>query len=279
LAAVQPESAAGGPLARTVSAVEWTGAAVVVTGGSGGIGLAVARAAVARRARVGLIARDGPRLELAAASLAVPAPVVAADVTDGAAVADAMGLLTEQLGPIDVLVNSAGAGGAGPAAATTTAVTGRLLATNFAGVLHPTLAVLPSMQARRRGHIVVIGSIAGRLGVAGEAAYSASKFAVNGFTEALALELRGSGVGVSVVSPGAVATGFFAARGTPYGRRWPPPMPPERVAAAVIKAVERNRFDIVVPGWLRAALAVRALAPNAYRWAATRAEGSASSGR
>jgi short-subunit dehydrogenase len=252
--------------------MNWAGAAVVVTGGSGGIGRAVARAAMERGARVGLVARSATGLERAAASLPGPAPIVAIDLTDRTAVADAMLLLAEQLGPIDVLVNSAGAGAVGPATATTTDVIDRLLAANLTAVVHPTLAVLAPMLARRRGHIVIIGSIAGRLGVAGEAAYSASKFAVNGFAEALALELAGAGVGLSLVSPGAVATGFFAARGTPYARHWPPPMAPERVAAAVLKAVESDRFDIVVPGWLRVALAVRALAPGAYRWAASRAD-------
>jgi short-subunit dehydrogenase len=254
--------------------VQWAGAAVVVTGGSGGIGLAIARAVADRGARVGLLARHAPELEHAAATLPTPAPIVAADVTDRTAVADAMVLLGEHLGPIDVLVNSAGTGAIGPAASATTDLTDRLLAVNFAGVVHPTVAVLPSMRARRRGHIVVVGSIAGRLGVAGEAAYSASKFAINGFAEALALELNGSGVGVSVISPGAVATGFFAARGGAYERRWPRPMAPQRVAAAVVKAVERDRFDVVVPAWLRAALVVRAAAPNAYRWAASKADGS-----
>jgi len=255
------------------------GAAVVVTGGSGGIGLAVARAALERGARIGLVARGAAGLERAAAQLGSGVATAAADVTDRAAVDVALSHLHDQLGPVDVLVNSAGLGAVGPATLSTTPqVVDRLLATNLTGVLHPTLAVLPSMLARRDGHVVIIGSVAGRMGVPGESAYSASKFALTGFAEALALELRCWGIGVALVSPGVVDTGFFAARGSPYARRWPPPIQAERVARAVIKAVERKRFDVVVPAWLRVALVARAALPGAYSWAASRAGGSAGAG-
>lgn len=255
--------------------MRWAGASVVVTGGSGGIGVAVARAAVERGARVGLVARGSVGLERAVASLGPSVLSSAIDVTDRDAVGEAMARFADRLGPVDVLVNSAGVGAVGPASAVTLEVADDLLAVNFAGVLNPTLAVLPSMLTRRHGHVVVIDSIAGRLGVPGEAAYSASKFALTGFAEALAIELHGTGVGVSVVSPGAVATGFFCRRGASYDRRWPRPVQPERVARAVVTAVERNRFDVVVPAWLRGALVVRALLPGAYRWAAARTGGSA----
>jgi short-subunit dehydrogenase len=259
--------------------VTFDSAAVVVTGGSGGIGRAVAVAALERGARVGLVARGSAGLDRAAAELGPRVATATADVTDRAAVDVALSQLRDELGPIDVLVNSAGLGAVGPATLSTTpAVTDQLLAANLTGVLHPTLAVLPSMLARRQGHVVVIGSVAGRIGVPGEAAYSASKFALNGFAEALALELRSWGIGVSLVSPGAVDTGFFAARGAPYARRWPPPIQPERVARAVIRAVERKRFDVVVPAWLRVALVARAAFPGAYSWAASRATGSATAG-
>jgi len=259
--------------------VTFDSAVVVVTGGSGGIGLAVAHAALERGARVGLVARRPAGLERAAAELGSNVATAAADVTDRAAVDVALSDLHDQLGPIDILVNSAGVGAVGPATLSTTPeVVDELLDANLAGVLHPTLAALPSMLARRHGHVVVIGSVAGRIGVPGESAYSASKFALTGFTEALALELRGWGIGVSLVSPGAVDTGFFSARGAPYARHWPPPVQPERVARAVVRAVERKRFDVVVPAWLRVALVARVAFPGAYSWAASRAGGSASAG-
>jgi short-subunit dehydrogenase len=258
--------------------MRWTDATVVVTGGSGGIGFAVARAAMDRGARVGLAARRSAGLERAASALGPSVATARVDLADRSAVDQAIAALADRLGPVDVLVNSAGVGAIGPVVSTTSQVIDHLLAVNFRGVVNATLAVLPSMLATRRGHVVVVGSIAGRLGVAGEAAYSASKFAVTGFAEALALEMRGSGVGVSLVTPGAVDTGFFAARGAPYARRRPRPVQAERVARAVIRAVERERFDVVVPAWLRAALVARVLLPGTYNWAAARAEGSAPSG-
>jgi short-subunit dehydrogenase len=251
-------------------------ARVVVTGGSRGIGLAVARAAALRGARLGLVARGEEDLARAVAQVGPAATSFAADVTDRSAVEEAMATLGSRLGGIDVLVNSAGVGAYGPITSDFAEQVERLLSVNFAGVVSSTMAVLPAMRDRQHGHIVMMGSIAGRLGVADEAAYSASKFAVTGFAEALALELHGTGVGVSLVSPGGVDTGFFAARGAPYARRWPRPVQPERVARAVVSAVERDRFDVVVPGWLRAPLLVRALAPDLYRWAATRERASRS---
>jgi short-subunit dehydrogenase len=124
---------------------------------------------------------------------------------------------------------------------------------------------------RGRGHIVVVGSIAGHVGVPFEAVYSASKFATVGWAEAIGVELRVHGVGVTVVSPGPIDTGFFAARGEPYRRRTPRPMPVERVAEAIVGGVERRRAELVLPRRLRVAMVVRAVAPGVYRRGAARA--------
>ena len=86
------------------------------------------------------------------------------------------------------------------------------------------------MVERGQGHIVVVGSIAGHVGVPLEAAYSASKFAVSGLVEALAVELASRGVGMTLISPGPIETGFSMRAGEPYRRRSPRPMPPARVA-------------------------------------------------
>jgi short-subunit dehydrogenase len=94
--------------------------------------------------------------------------------------------------------------------------------------------------------------VAGRFAAPGEAAYSATKFAVVGFSQALALELHGTGVGLSLIDPGPVDTGFFEARGADYQRSWPRKVPVARVADAVIEAVERGRFEVFVPRWYRA---------------------------
>ena len=258
--------------------MRWTGAHVVVTGASRGIGRAVARAAVDRGARVGLLARDGARLEQTRIELGAAAFAVSADVADRTAVEGAVRTLVARFGPVDVLVAAAGIGAVGSAADPDPELLERLLAVNVTGVLNATRAVVPTMHERRRGHVVVIGSIAGRLGVASEAAYSASKFAVTGFAEALALETRDAGIGVTLVSAGAVHTDFFATRGAPYARTWPRPVQAERVARAVVKAVESDRFDVVVPAWLRLGVAARAVLPGAYFRAASRSGRSSGSG-
>jgi short-subunit dehydrogenase len=126
------------------------------------------------------------------------------------------------------------------------------------------------MIERRRGHLVTIGSIAGRIGSPFEAIYSATKFAGVGLTEALVTELEPYGIGVSLVEPGPVATDFAAARGHPYDRTRPRPVPPEHVAAAVIRAVERGRHEQYVPAAFRPAVVVRHLVPPLFRWGTRR---------
>jgi short-subunit dehydrogenase len=110
-----------------------------------------------------------------------------------------------------------------------------------------------------------MASVGGRFAAPGEAAYSATKFAIVGFTQALALELHHGGVGVSLVDPGPVDTGFFDNRGADYQRRWPRKVPVARVARAVMEAVERGRLEVFVPPWYRAVGVVQAAVPGALR--------------
>ena len=126
------------------------------------------------------------------------------------------------------------------------------------------------MIERRRGHIVTMGSIAGRLGSPFEAIYSATKFAAVGLTEALVVELEPYGIGVSMVNPGPVTTHFGEARGHPYDRKSPKPVPPEAVAKAVIKAVEGDKHEQYVPASFRPAVAIRHLVPAVFRYGSKR---------
>ena len=126
------------------------------------------------------------------------------------------------------------------------------------------------MVERRRGHVVVIGSIAGRIGAPFEAAYSATKFGQVGLTEAIATEVGNYGVGVSLVNPGPVTTDFFDVRGYAVRRRLPEAGVAQRVAAAVMRAVDANRFEQVVPRWLGQAVVLRHLVPPLLRWGTER---------
>jgi len=243
---------------------------VIVTGATRGIGRVLVEMLVERGARVGCIARSSDELDQLAAHVRGPGSVACApgDIADRAAAAGAVTALVEQHGPPDVLVNNAGIGLYGPVLELDPADAERVMQVNYMGVVHATCAALPSMLGRRSGHIVNIGSIAGRLGSPFEAAYSASKFAVIGFSEAMGVELAPFGIAVSVVSPGPVATSFFEARGHAYARRRPKQLDPRTVAAAVLRAVEKGGSDRILPRSLAMAVVIRHLLPRLFRWGA-----------
>nr|WP_221475503.1 SDR family NAD(P)-dependent oxidoreductase [Sphaerisporangium rubeum] len=246
------------------------GARVLVTGGSSGIGAATAHAMAAHGAEVTITGRDPARLAAVAARTGGRA--VLCDLLAGGGPAD----LVAAAGPVDVLVAAAGAGWAGAFTAMPPEGIDRLVRLNLTVPMLLTRLLLPGMIAAGRGHVVLISSIAGAVGVPGEAAYSAAKAGLVMFAEALRHELRTPGApGVSVVLPGAVATPFFTRRGTPYTRRHPAPVPPERVARAVVAAVETSRPESYVPAWLAFPARLRGAAPAVYRLPARRAGGSA----
>jgi short-subunit dehydrogenase len=243
---------------------------VIVTGASQGIGLEVARRFAAAGARVGLIARDEAALSTAAASLGDATFAAPADVADEAAVGRAIVAIEAALGPPAVLVNNAGIGAWGAVVDTPAAEHRRLIEVNYLGTVHVTAAVLPGMLARRHGRIVCVASIAGRIGAPFEAAYSASKFAVVGWAEALAIELAGTGVAVSLVQPGPVDTEFFTRRGHPFALRRPHPIGPGRVADSIVAAATDVRPEAFVPRWLRLAHLAKTATPALYRWSTRR---------
>ncbi len=185
------------------------GQVVIVTGAGRGIGRAVAAELAGAGARLVLVARTRADLERTAEQIgAERATVMTGDVTDEATAAAAVARAREWGGRLDAVVNNAGIGWRGATHEMPVDAWRRLMDVNLTGVFLFTRAALPVMLAQRRGHIINVASGAGRLGMARSAAYSASKFGVIGFTEAVGLEVRGSGVKVSVVEPGSVQTGF-----------------------------------------------------------------------
>ncbi|WP_199432389.1 SDR family NAD(P)-dependent oxidoreductase [Qaidamihabitans albus] len=232
------------------------GTRAVVTGASSGIGAATAELLARRGCHVVLAGRDGAALTEVAGRTGGRA--CAADLAGP----DAPARLLAEAGEVDLLVCNAGVGWAGRFEDMPLADIERLVQVNLLSVLRLVRAALPAMLARGRGHIVLVSSIAGSMGVAREAAYSASKAAVQVLAGSLRHELAGRGVGVSVVVPGVVDTAFFTRRGAPYDRRRPRPVPPERVAKALVRAAERGRAEVFVPSWLRLPARLRGLAPG-----------------
>jgi short-subunit dehydrogenase len=168
------------------------------------------------------------------------------------------------------LVCCAGIGQSRAFTATAIADHQHLMAVDLAAPLTLAHALLPGMVKRGSGRIVLVSSVAGRVGVAGEATYAAAKAGLDVFAESLRLELQGSGVGVTTVLPGLVATPFLAGRANRAGRAMPRPLSAERVAEVLVRAVEKDRDEVWVPRWLRAAPMVRAAMPRTFHWLSAR---------
>jgi short-subunit dehydrogenase len=233
---------------------------VLVTGASSGIGRAVCPLLAERGARLVVTGRDPDRL--AEAARATGAETHPADLAD----AGDLDRLTARLQdrPVDVVVHCAGLGAVQDAARAEAGLLRGLLAVNVEAAERLTRAVLPGMLARGRGHLVFVTSIAAHLGVPHESAYAATKAAQSAYAESVRAEVAGTGVVVSTVAPGVVDTEFFSRRGEPYARRTPRPMPARRVAAEVVRSIEADRAERIVPGWLRVPVVLRAVAPGAY---------------
>ncbi|MGW0813000.1 SDR family NAD(P)-dependent oxidoreductase [Streptomyces viridiviolaceus] len=241
----------------------------LVTGASSGIGAAVARRLSAEGAwRLVLSGRDPARLRGVAEDTSATA--FAMDLTLPGADRQLADYALAAAGPVDLLVAGAGIGWAGEFLEMPPHTIDELLDTDVLATMRLVRAVLPGMVEAGSGRIVLIGSLAGCVGVRDEAVYSAAKAALGAFADALRYELRGTGVGVTHVVPGVVDTPFFEHRGAPYRRSRPRPVPPERVADAVRRAVVRGRDEVYVPGWLRLPCRVRGAAPGLYRWLAAR---------
>lgn len=236
----------------------------IVTGASSGIGAATARELGRRGARVVLAARRVDELEAQAQAIrgaGGEAMAIPTDVADSAQLTRLVRRTVGAFGQVDVLVNNAGANWSRPFATTSPDEVARLLKVNLLGAMLLTRAVLPEMLERRHGAIISVGSLSGR--VAMEPLYSATKYGLRGFSLALRRQITGSGVSVSLVSPGNIRTAMTSN----VRARLPEP---DLVATTIAELVIHPRREVVIPrrhygiAWLEQALPT--MADLAYRW-------------
>jgi short-subunit dehydrogenase len=238
----------------------------LVTGASSGIGAAVARRLAAEPgARLVLVARRRERLEAMAAELG-GATVIAADLLEEATPAEVARRVTSEHGRLDLLVNSAGVGGRGSFAEGGWAGVQRAMAINFDAQVRLTEALLPLLRRSAPSAVVNIGSVASRVSRPGAGSYSASKFALAGWTEALQMEERPHGVHVTLVQPGFVATEGFPQRKL-LARPWTRWMvtTDAKMAEGIVEAWRRRRPEAYVPRPYALVPVARALLPGLYR--------------
>jgi NADP-dependent 3-hydroxy acid dehydrogenase YdfG len=215
----------------------------LVTGGSRGIGLAVARALVREGVRVALVARGADELAARAKELGNATVVVAADVSDARGVDRAVGAVREAFGGVpDLLVNNAGIFNPKPLHVLTGEEFERMMQINLIAPFFVLRALLPAWKEQKRGHVITLGSIADRSIFPDNGAYSASKFGIRAMHEVLRAETKGTGVRATLVSPSAVDTPIWDTVTLPANNRFPPRdkmLTADAVADAVVWAATR----------------------------------------
>ena len=226
------------------------GQRMLITGASSGLGAALARQLAAQGAVVGLIARRHDRLSEVLADCRRPSPdskMWVADLADTATVGGLARQAWDGLGGVDVLINNA----AIPKRRVVTELepddVEAVMRVNFFAPMRLTLALLPRMLDRGSGMVVNVSSVGGRLGIIHETAYCASKFALCGWSEALAVDLHGTGVTVKLIEPGPVDTEIWDQPGSEEPLYQGPKVAADEVAEGIIAALGSDRFEHYVP--------------------------------
>jgi short-subunit dehydrogenase len=222
----------------------------MLTGASSGIGAATARMLAEQGAVVGLVGRRRELLDGVLADCRRHSPgcqAWALDLSDLVAAEALVDDATQALGGLDVLVNNAAVPKVTPVANLTPAVVEEVMRVNFHSPVRMTLRALPAMLERGAGMIVNVASVGGRMGIAHEAAYCASKFALSGWSEVMAIDLAGTGVQVRLIHPGPIATDIWDRPGERHAVYDGPLEPPEIVATGILAAIEGGGFEHYLP--------------------------------
>lgn len=228
----------------------------VVTGASRGLGAAIAVALAQRHTRVALLARSAAGLAATAERVTAAggeARVCPVDLADWDAVAATFEQIASAWGRVDVLVNAAGNKQVGPIEAATRAEAETSLAVNYLGALACCKAVVPGMRARGSGHVLNVSSVLGKRATPTRGLYSASKAALNALTDALRMELAGTGVHVTLVCPGRLADDASQAALA---------QPVLRSAARIVRCLDRPQRELVLSAPGKALVWFNALAPG-----------------
>jgi short-subunit dehydrogenase len=243
----------------------FAGGTAVVTGAASGIGEALAAALAARGSNLVLVDRDAERLAGVASAVRTAHPALAVDtyvvdLADDDATTRVAAELAAAHPEVTLLVNNAGVALGGRFDQVTPAEFDWVMAVNFRSVVRLTHALLPALKAHPGAHLVNVSSVFGIFAPPGQAAYSASKFAVRGFSEAVRHELAENGVGVTVVHPGGIKTRIAETARTGSGvsqeeleqgkRQFAKllTIPPADAAAQIVEAVEKRRPRLLI-GW------------------------------
>jgi short-subunit dehydrogenase len=231
---------------------------VLITGASSGIGRASAIQFAKKGATIILVSRRKEKLDQVDKDLKkfnVSTLVCECDVSDKFQVKKISKTILEKYESVDILVNNAGFAIHGSVSNLTIEEIESQMATNYFGMVYCIKNFLPSMIKKKSGHIVNVASVAGSFGLPGIASYCASKFAMLGFSEGLKHELKGTGVGVTVVSPIMVRTNFFDHSSFENMPKYSPTsLSAETVANAILKAADSPRLEIIVPSVVRVAV-------------------------
>lgn len=250
--------------------------AVVITGASSGIGEACAHRFGAIGSRVALLARRVDRLDIVAErvrALGSEVHVVPVDLASADAATRAIGDAETALGRVDVLVNNAGFGLYAPIESVPRDDLERLFAVNAFAPVSAMQAVLPGMRRRERGLIINVSSVVGKRALPMTGAYGASKYALHGFSDALRVELRGTGIEVCVVCPGFTETEFsenVLDYGVERGRPRAGAMSAEDVADVIVACARRPRVEVLLTGKGKTLAWLQRISPKLADWAVAR---------